>query len=179
VTNGESGDAGDFDPVWSPDGSLLAFGANPFLQRAPNKVIIHVLDVKTHRISTLPGSEGLWSPRWSPDGNYLAALSTGNQKLMFYDLQTHGQTKLATGDLGYPSWSHDSEFVYFDTIGSDPAFFRVRIRDRKVDRIVSLNDIRRTLGTFGPWTGLGPDDSLLMQRVAGSNEIYALDWDAP
>jgi hypothetical protein len=69
--------------------------------------------------------------------------------------------------------------VYFDTVGNDPSFFRVRIRDRRIERIVSLKDIRRTAGTFAPWTGVALDGSLLIQRDAGTSEIYALDWDAP
>jgi hypothetical protein len=32
---------------------------------------------------------------------------------------------------------------------------------------------------MGPWTGLAPDGSPLIQRDASFNEIYALDWEAP
>ena len=64
VTNGESGKAGDGDPSWSPDGASLAFGtALPPASGAA----IHVVDLKTSRVSALPKSEGMWSPRWSPD----------------------------------------------------------------------------------------------------------------
>ena len=180
VTNGESGDEGDFDPAWSPDGSSLAFGGNPYVGQAPMKLIIR-LDLETRRISPLPGSEGLWSPRWSPNGSYIAALSSDSEKLMLYDLRTHEQTELASGEINCPSWSRDSGFVYFDTASGDPNFFRVRIRDRKIERIVSLKDVHRSAstGTFAPWTGLAPDGSLLVQREAGAGEIYALDWEAP
>src|SRR5205823_1619957 len=108
--------------------------------------------------------------------NYIAALLRDSEKLMLYELSTHKQIELASGGINYPSWSRDSEFMYFDTPGSDPSFFRVRIRDRKLERIVSLKDVRRTLGTYGPWTGIAPDGSLLLQRDAGASEIYALDW---
>jgi Tol biopolymer transport system component len=143
--------------------------------------MLRVFDLKTHQVSALPGSENLCWPRSSPDGNYLAAKSPDSQKLLLYNLRTREQTELVSLSLyiDYFSWSHDSEFVYFDTGGGDPAFFRVRIRDRKIERIVSLKDDRRTLGTFGQWTGLAPDDSLLLQRDAGASEIYAFDWEAP
>ncbi len=29
------------------------------------------------------------------------------------------------------------------------------------------------------WFGLAPDDSLLVLRDVGSQEIYAIDWEAP
>jgi hypothetical protein len=44
---------------------------------------------------------------------------------------------------------------------------------------VTLRDVPRSAGTFGPWTGLAPDDSPLIQRDTSLDEIYALDWEAP
>ncbi len=36
------------------------------------------------------------------------------------------------------------------------------------------------MGELGrPWFGLAPDGSPLLLRRAGSEEIYALDWEAP
>jgi hypothetical protein len=32
----------------------------------------HVVDLKTGRVSALPGSEGMWFLRWSPDGRFIA-----------------------------------------------------------------------------------------------------------
>jgi len=29
------------------------------------------------------------------------------------------------------------------------------------------------------WVGLGPDDTPMVLRNAGSQDIYALDWEAP
>jgi Tol biopolymer transport system component len=179
VTHGESGDQGDSDPVWSADGSSLVFGGSPNPGDAPNRLLLRVVDLKTGHIFTLPGSGGVWSPRWSPNGSYIAGLSSDSENLILYDLRTHKQTKLASENINYLTWSNDGRFVYFDRTGSDPAFFRVSIRDRKVERIVGLEDVHRNMGTFGPWTGLAPDGSLLVQRDAGASEIYALDWDAP
>jgi Tol biopolymer transport system component len=52
VTNGESGIHGDWDPSWSPDGTLLAFGTTSNIDEA-SKETIHVLDLKTNHVSTL------------------------------------------------------------------------------------------------------------------------------
>jgi hypothetical protein len=56
----------------------------------------------------------------------------------------------------------------------------VRLADRKLERVVSLKGFRRAMGTNGVgfWSGLTPDDSPLVMRNIGSQEVYALDWEA-
>jgi len=66
---------------------------------------------------------------------------------------------------------------YFDITGDSPAFYRVRVDDPKLDRLVKLTNIRRA-GAWG-WTGLASDDAPLLLRDVGSEEIYALDWQVP
>jgi hypothetical protein len=55
---------------------------------------------------------------------------------------------------------------------------RVRINDGKLEQLFSLKNVR-LVGSVGPWSGLSPDGSILMTRDAGTQEIYALDWEAP
>ena len=136
-----------------------------------------MLDLKTHERSTVPGSEGLFSPRWSPDGRYIAAITIDNASLRLYEGATQKWVELAKLHIGYPSWSRDSKYIYFDSVGDSPAFYRVWVSDRKLEQLVTLTNIRRT-GTY-VWTGLAPDDSPLLLRDIGSEEIYALDWQAP
>jgi hypothetical protein len=82
--------------------------------------------------------------------------------------------------MGYQNWSRDGKYLYFDsTVGGEAAFYRLRISDRKLERVGSLKDLGRRAGTIGPWTGLAPDDSPLALRDVGSQEIYGLDWEAP
>jgi hypothetical protein len=55
---------------------------------------------------------------------------------------------------------------------------RVRIRDRKLERVAdfkNLGQARQFLFSFG----VAPDDSPLLLRDTGTQEIYALDWEAP
>jgi eukaryotic-like serine/threonine-protein kinase len=168
------------DPTWSPDGKSLAFGGYALDElQASRNITVQVLNLTTRQLSTLPKSEGLWSPRWSPNGRFIAALSTDTRTLLVFDFRSQRWTELADANFGYPTWSRDSEYIYFDTVDADPAFFRVRPRDHKIERIVSLRGFPRKFGAFGPWTGMAPDGSPLLARDASFDEIYALHWEAP
>ena len=124
----------------------------------------------------------MWSPRWSPDGRFIAGLSgSGLDKLTLYDLRTRKQTQLSDLPSDGPSWSWDGEFLFFESgfesgFESDQWVWRVRMRDRKVERITNLTNIR--VAGWG-WCAAAPNDSFITARDAGTGEIYALDWEAP
>ena len=162
-----------YDPSWSPDGGSIALSLH-------NLRGISIVDLKTGTISDLPGAENLFSPRWSPDGKYIAAITTDSQKLMLFDRATASWSELVRMTIGYPSWSQNGEYLYFDTtLTDDTAFYRIRISDRKLERLFSLKSVRRLWGPLGEWTGLAPDDSPLLVRDTSSQEIYALDFQVP
>ena len=177
------------DPDWSADGNSVIFGEAPIGQLGGLRTNgLHIVDLKTHLASIIPGTEDLWSPRSSPDGRYLVGLHSDNQRLMLFDWKTHETSELTRGDgVGWPEWSRDSQYVYFG-ISFNPSegdkMVRVRISDRKVEEIKSLKDMQRlfgfrSTGIFGNWWGLAPDDSPLVLRSAATQEIYALDMDLP
>ena len=55
---------------------------------------------------------------------------------------------------------------------------RIHISDRKVEQAADLKNIPIT-GRLTGWLGLAPDDSPLVMRDTGTQEIYSLDWQAP
>jgi Tol biopolymer transport system component len=160
----------EYDPNWSPGGNSVVYWSSN---------TINILDMRTHKVSVVPGSQGLWSPRWSPDGRYLAAQGGANEKLTLFDFKTQKWSELAGITTMYQNWSRDGNYIYSYSFGIDPALYRVRVSDHKVERIVSLKGIRLTIGAFGTWLGLAPDDSPLILRDVGSQEIYALDLQLP
>jgi serine/threonine protein kinase/Tol biopolymer transport system component len=177
------------DPAWSPDGNSIIFGESPISQLGGLRTNgLHIVDLKTHLASIIPGTEGLWSPRTSPDGRYVAGLHADNQRLMLFDWKTHQTTELAKGDIiAWPEWSRDSQYIHFGLGAAPPEgdkLVRVRISDRKLEEIKNFKDMQRlfgfrSTGFFGNWWGFAPDGSPLLLRNAATQEIYALDVDLP
>jgi serine/threonine protein kinase/Tol biopolymer transport system component len=163
----------EFDPTWSSDGSRISFGSGP----SDPASAIRIFDVKTNQISTLPDSKGYFSPRWSPDGRYIVAMPFQSRSLMLFDFATQKWDEIAKITCGFPNWSKNSDYVYFLHEENDPAVMRIRIRDRKIERVAALKNFRET-GFYNVWLGLAPDDSPLLLRDTGTQEIYSLDWEA-
>ena len=175
------GAGNDGDPNWSPDSNSLVFGGEPDLEgRSLSRTAIRVLNLTTNQVSTVPGSEGLFSPRWSPDGRYLAAQSADSTKLLLYDFDTRKWQDFANVNAAYFSWSHDGQYIYLSTSAKEPEFERVSVRnEHRIERLASLKDVRLFNGTFATWTGIAPDDSLLILRDTSPDDIYALDVQLP
>jgi hypothetical protein len=58
-------------------------------------------------------------------------------------------------EVGYPNWSHDGKYLYYDTSSeTEPGFYRVRISDRKTERITMFENTHRVSWLFGCWSGL-------------------------
>ncbi|HMG02157.1 MAG TPA: winged helix-turn-helix domain-containing protein, partial [Edaphobacter sp.] len=163
---------GQSDPDWSPDGHKIVF-SNMETFGVFNSVL-RVLDLASHQITTLPGSEGVWSPRWSPNGRFIAGLNaaTGGMKIFDFETQRWSIVQLTRGS-GWPTWSADSQFIYFLQTSDDPGVFRLRVSGGNAERVVDLKGFRYT-GAFTGWMGLDPTDTPMLIRDVGTADIYAL-----
>jgi len=149
--------------------------------------VVHLVDLQTHHVSAVPGSEGLFSPRWSRDGRFLFALThklqnSNSQKLLMYTFGTQKweQLLLAKG-IDYPTLSRSGEYIhFFDGVEDGSPFYRVRVSDHKLEHIEVVSLSRGMVkGQLGQWMGLDPDDSPLLLHDSSFQEIYALDLQLP
>lgn len=84
---------------------------------------------------------------------------------------------MVSSPAAFPNWTHDGSYIYISNLCvAEPGVYRVRISDRKLEWVISLSRQRLGWSIAGKWTGLAGDDSLLVLRDTGSEEIYALDW---
>jgi serine/threonine protein kinase len=167
---------GAIRPSWTPDGSSIVFHDTP----GGGTGVVKIVNLKSLQITTIPESKGLFAPVCSPDGRYLSATSVDGQKLMLFDLTTRKWSELVKMDVGFTDWSKDGKYVYFDTgLSDNPAVYRVRVADRKVERVADLKGVRRMVFAWIPWSSATPDGAALVVRDISSQEVYALDFEAP
>ena len=166
------------DPNWSPDGKGICFSGTSGTSPLPSPNV-HLLDLETQKVTDVPGSNDFFSPRWSPYGRHLVALSRDSGKLALFDFSTQQWEQLAEGTFfSWPSWSHDGRYIYYIRDYPTSAVMRFRIADKKVEHVVDLKDFH-TVGFYGTALSLTPDDQPIMTRNIGTQEIFALDWQAP
>jgi serine/threonine protein kinase/Tol biopolymer transport system component len=159
------------EPNWSPNGHRVLFE-----EVAPDAPpVLRLLDLQSHRVSSVPGSIGYTSPRWSPDGRHIVAMTRDARKMVLFDFQTGKWSDLIQTVVDFPNWSRDSQYIYFIHYAEKPAVLRIRISDRKVEQVADLRGFLAT-GFWRFWLGLDPEDAPLMLRDSGTQDVYSLDW---
>ena len=170
----------EFDAVcasWLPDGKSVVFLE---IRGTPSFSVVKTINIETLQVAEIHDSTGLFDPVASPDGRYIAGPNTNGQKLILFDLSTQKWSELLTMNVGWTSWSRDSKYIYFDTgLVENPAFYRVRVADRKLQRIADLKGFRRVVFAWIPWSGITPDGAPMLLRDISSQEVYALDFETP
>jgi eukaryotic-like serine/threonine-protein kinase len=165
------------DPVWSPDGRTLIIGQDP----ASTECVIRAVNLATHEVSVIPGSQGFFSPRWSPDGRYLAAMNPPSTKLLLYDFKTQNWSDWTSELIGFPNWSRDGTYLYYDSTFTDhPTFRRIKVGETRSELVADLKGLVRYVAApaFG-WSAPAPDGFPIVSRNLSTDEIYALDVELP
>jgi Tol biopolymer transport system component len=124
----------------------------------------------------------LFSPHWSPDGRYLQALTAvaPTSRIVLFDFSTRRWEAVSEPAAAFPTWSRDSKYVHFISpyVGR-PRLCRLRVSDKSTETLIEIDEQQFGWSTVGKWTGLASDDSPLVLRDTGLQEIYALDWRVP
>jgi eukaryotic-like serine/threonine-protein kinase len=158
------------DPNWSPDGRKIVFATGLLKSRESH---IRILDLASHQVTTLPGSEGMFAPRWSPDGQSILGHSFDASTLYIFDIKTQHWSTLYRVLHAYGSWSRDSRSVYVLRFADNPAILRIPVTGGEPNVVVGLKGFPYT-GTNGLWLGLDPADAPLMLRDVSTTDVYAL-----
>jgi Tol biopolymer transport system component len=158
--------------AWSPDGKTIIFGR--IINREPRATLLKI-DLESHHVSELPGSEGLWVPQWSKDGKYLLAQNADASALEIFDFATQKWSELTKAPAGDCGFTVDNKAVfYYDQ--EKKIVHQIRLADHQDEEIANLKAIDQPRMPFWPdWTGLAPDGSVVLMRDLGTNEIYALE----
>jgi DNA-binding winged helix-turn-helix (wHTH) protein/Tol biopolymer transport system component len=161
-------DLAEIDGSWWPNGSSILFGRSYFAGKGG----IQRVDLKTHQVSTVPGSEKMFSPRLSPDGSKIAAFSEQGKNLLLYDFQQARWRDLARGVFQFNVWSRDGQSIYMLDMTKKFAIARFDVSSGKFEDVATVQHIEQ--GNRG-WIGLAADDSPVLVRDESVSDVYRLD----
>jgi Tol biopolymer transport system component len=138
---------GDFDPVWSPDGSQIAFTS---LQNGHPQVYIMDLSTRARRDISNNNYEDR-QPAWSSDGKSLVfARLYGSYQIWLMSPDGSNQKQFTRGndmtDL-WPVWTPDGEIVFFNQTGLDaglPWLMAIRVEDIATNKEFKVPALRQT-----------------------------------
>lgn len=167
------------DSSWSADGQSIVFGRVTDLMGKENGPRnLQILNLATHQITPVPGSDGLFSPRWSPDGRYIAALSLDQRRPMLYDLAVHTWSTLATTAVADPVWPGDSKTIYIHAFMAETQpIYRVSVPDGRLEEVANLSAFRAGDTADYFFVGITPDNLPLVRARTSTGNLYSLDLD--
>jgi len=165
------------DPDWSPDGAAIVFGrSSELMAEDSTPKTIQIVDLQTRRLTTLPGSQGLFSPRWSPDGRFIAAMPLDQGKLLVFD-RTNGrwsQLGPTAGRFNNPVWSRDGRYIYIQSLDEDGSpVLRIGVPDGRIEKVASFQEL--SPGTVVNYWGITPDGAPIASFDFLTADIYTVD----
>lgn len=170
-------DSNTADPTWLPDGQTIVLGQAPDLMgkdAAPRT--IQMLDLKSHRLTTLPGSRGLFSPRISPDGRYIVAMSLDQSQLKLYDVATKQWRVLSTRSAADPVWSDDSRAIYADAfMENGQPVYRVFVADGRTEALGGIENLHSTEFSDLVLCGVLHDGTVAVRARLTTADLFSLD----
>jgi Tol biopolymer transport system component/predicted Ser/Thr protein kinase len=171
---------GLWDPCWLPDGQTILYSHSGY--SAPEDLGIYRLDLRTHAVSILPGTERMQYPKCSPRGDILAmekpAQGMAQPPYWAFFVDRGRWERLGFMPIGHPNWSRDGQSF----TGLNDATRRIERWSRatgRLEAVADVSDIPLLTWVVVPWMGLAADGSPLVVRDRSTRDLYALDWEAP
>ncbi len=166
------------DPAWTPDGQSIVFGRLPDRMDSDQPKAIYSVNLITHKVAEIAGSNGLFSPRLSSDGRYIVAMPLDQHALMLFDGQTATWSKLTTHGAGDPTWSKDGRSIYFqDFLEEGMPIYRVAVPNGQPEPVAIIDDLRPIAATEYRLIGLAPGDLPVVSVRTSSVNLYQVDLD--
>ena len=163
------------DPAWSADGRQLVFGPEADMMGKENgSHDLEILELATHNVQKLQGSENLFSPRWSPDGRWIAALSMDQTQLVLYDVQRHQWRTLFNRSAADPTWSSDSKWLYFHAFAEPGSPILRTTPDGDPVPVADLTKLGLHSGDNYFFSGVTPNGSPLIKPGIGTGNLYSI-----
>jgi TolB protein len=149
-------------PVWSPDGSKLAYVS--FEKKKPVIFVQSLLTGQRYVLANFKGNNS--APSWSPDGKRLAIVLThsANSQIYLINLDGTGLQQLTSSSAidTEPVWSPDGNTIYFTSNrGGSPQIYRVGTSGGEPKRVTFD-------GAYNVSPRLSPDGRLLAFIKQGS-----------
>ena len=181
-------------PVWSPDGSSLAFGLGRFFPMVQGfgAADLAVLDIKSGALRVLTdGKENVGFPSWSPDGRRIVyrEWNDTNSSLRIIDVQSRAVTTLLRdfGRVNFPGWSPDGHRVQF-TSDRDGNYelYTIELESKRIARLTDSpgNDAHGTWSPDGRWIafssvrgGFKDEAALNPGNPQASGDLYVMRAD--
>ncbi len=169
------------DPGWSADGGSLVFGREPDLMgKESASRTLQTIDLSSHQLQEISGSEDLFSPRWSPDGQWIVALTLDQKIVMLYDVARRRWQRLVTTSAADPVWSADSKAIYLHAFLADrEPILRVEVPTGTVQTVADLGNFHNGEAANYFFGGVTPRGEPLVQPRVGTGNLYALDLGKP